>query len=451
MPVTRSNWQRNKDGLGVWEHRGKVAVAGWGQSPIDRRWDGVSPDKTMGAYTMIAIQHALKDAGLTIDDVDGLLTSPDTRVGQTWAPRPFLDPPYDSEDGITLCSGEWIQKQMGFKNVKYIESNSQAMAGLMGHAAQAVGEGEAEVCVVWYPMGNIEGRYEQGATNVNSGMYTRGNAAFNAAWGYQSGAQMNALMVFEQYCRKYNYPIDGGLAPFAVNQRRNGLMTPWGFYAQHEPYQITVEDYINSRYESEPLRILDCDRPVMGVAAFVFTTAARAKDMRQKPVYILNHATASDPARSTMATLEEHQESGRRLGIRMYEGAGLSAADVDVFNPYDGYLTFTQQFLEGFQWHGVKEGEAMDFYKGDIRVEGPHPYLSSGGNNGTGRTRSAIMSDCIEQLRGQAGGMGDGVQDPSNPNPGPRQIQIRHETALMGALTPGGATFLMFGTDPMTS
>ena len=117
----------------------------------------------------------------------------------------------------------------------------------------------------------------------------------------------------------------------------------------------------------------------------------------------------------------------------------------------DGYLTFTQQFLEGFQWHGVREGEAMDFYKGDIRVEGPHPFLSSGGNNGTGRTRSAIMSDCIEQLRGQAGGRGDGVQHPGAPNPGPRQIQIRHETALMGALTPGGATFLMFGTDPMTS
>ena len=98
MPVTRNNWQRSKEGLGVWEHRGKVAVAGWGQSPIDRRWDGVSTDKTMGAYTMIAIRNALTDAGITIDDVDGLLTSPDTRVGQTWAPRPYLDPPYDSEE-----------------------------------------------------------------------------------------------------------------------------------------------------------------------------------------------------------------------------------------------------------------------------------------------------------------------------------------------------------------
>ena len=51
--ATQSNysWRRDKDGLGVWEHRGKVAVAGYGHSPVDRRWDGTSMDKTLGAYS----------------------------------------------------------------------------------------------------------------------------------------------------------------------------------------------------------------------------------------------------------------------------------------------------------------------------------------------------------------------------------------------------------------
>ena len=35
-------WRRDKDGLGVWEHRGKVAVAGVGHSPVDRRRDEVA-------------------------------------------------------------------------------------------------------------------------------------------------------------------------------------------------------------------------------------------------------------------------------------------------------------------------------------------------------------------------------------------------------------------------
>jgi hypothetical protein len=48
-----------------------------------------------------------------------------------------------------------------------------------------------------------------------------------------------------------------------------------------------------------------------------------------------------------------------------------------------------QFFIEGFQWHGVKRGDAFAFYAGDIRVEGPHPFCSSGGNLGNGRTRTA--------------------------------------------------------------
>jgi hypothetical protein len=99
----------------------------------------------------------------------------------------------------------------------------------------------------------------------------------------------------------------------------------------------------------------------------------------------------------------------------MYEGAGLGPKDVDVFNPYDGYVPMAQFFLEAFQWRGVKRGDAFAFYAGDIRVEGPHPFCSSGGNLGNGRTRTAMYTDSIEQLRGTAGA---------------RQVRVRAETAL---------------------
>ena len=56
-------WRRDKDGEGVWEHRGKVAVAGVGHSPVDRRWDGVSMEKTLGAYSILAYQQAMEEAG----------------------------------------------------------------------------------------------------------------------------------------------------------------------------------------------------------------------------------------------------------------------------------------------------------------------------------------------------------------------------------------------------
>src|SRR2546422_1125359 len=73
--ATQSNyaWRRDKDGLGVWEHRGKVAVAGYGHSPVDRRWDGTSMDQTLGAYSILACQKAMDEAGVTPDQIDGII------------------------------------------------------------------------------------------------------------------------------------------------------------------------------------------------------------------------------------------------------------------------------------------------------------------------------------------------------------------------------------------
>jgi hypothetical protein len=117
----------------------------------------------------------------------------------------------------------------------------------------------------------------------------------------------------------------------------------------------------------------------------------------------------------------------------MYEGAGMGPRDVDIFNPYDGYSVMTQFYLEAFQWHGVKRGEAMAFYAGDISVKGPHPFSSGGGNLGNGRTRSAMYTDSIEQLRGTAGA---------------RLVTVRGETALAAFTTPPNGGWIMLGKSP---
>ena len=121
----RYQWRRDKDGLGVWEHRGKVAVAGVGHSPVDRRWDGVSMDKTLGAYSILACRKALDDAGVTPDQVDGVICCDSHIAGGSggsasqWAPRPYFAPPYDSEWGLTLVNAQWLIEQMHLPNVKF--------------------------------------------------------------------------------------------------------------------------------------------------------------------------------------------------------------------------------------------------------------------------------------------------------------------------------------------
>src|SRR5258708_4874061 len=112
-------WRRDKDGLGVWEHRGKVAVAGVGHSPGDRRWGGVSVDKTLGAYSILACRNAMDEAGVTPDQIDGVICCDSHIAGGSggsasqWAPRPYFAPPYDSEWGLTLINAQWLAARMG--------------------------------------------------------------------------------------------------------------------------------------------------------------------------------------------------------------------------------------------------------------------------------------------------------------------------------------------------
>src|SRR5438128_2205152 len=81
--VEAASLYRLTEGLGIWPHRGKVAAVGIGHSPTARRWDG-DPQTSVGAWAILAIRRAIEDAGLTPEDVDGLVLAPDTTTGSFW-------------------------------------------------------------------------------------------------------------------------------------------------------------------------------------------------------------------------------------------------------------------------------------------------------------------------------------------------------------------------------
>ena len=81
MTTQETSWRRDSTGLGLWPHQGKVAITGWGHSPVDRRWDGVTMDTILGAYAILAVRRALDDAGVKPEEVDGLLCCPDNMAG----------------------------------------------------------------------------------------------------------------------------------------------------------------------------------------------------------------------------------------------------------------------------------------------------------------------------------------------------------------------------------
>jgi len=431
---------RTTEGLGVWDHKGKVAAVGVGHSPTARRWDGTT-EHTLGANSILALRRAIEDAGVSPDQIDGLVLDPVTTTGAHWEAGNAIpmdvvnayNPTDDPLDGIAKLSAEWILKNMPeLTNVKFTMYGPGCMSHAIVVAAQAVGSGQTNTCLVLKGWHNLEGRYNQAgisAADEVSGTYAIGPG--RTIWG-PPGCYGTALQ-FAEYCRRYGKTHDM-MAPFMANSRRNGLMFPEGYWAQHRPEELTPEDYLAARWIAKPASLFDNDIPIMVSAAYLFTTAERAKDMKQKPVYILNHASSRGTSRSLTPTLDEVQAETGSTGRKILEGAGISVSDISFENMYDGFALFHQFHIEGLGYRGMKFGDALDFYQTDISIEGPNPVLPSGGNIGSGRSRFWMHTDCIQQLQGRAGA---------------RSVTgVKPEIAVSGGPMPMGGNFTVWSASP---
>ena len=431
---------RSTEGLGVWEHRGKVAAVGIGHSPTARRWDG-RPETSVGAQSIMACRQAIADAGVDPSQVDGIVLVPVTTTGAHWdanTPVPqdvvnAFNPTDDPLDGIGQLSAEWLLKNMPeLTNVKFTMYAPGCMSAAIVIAAQAVGDGLASTCLVLKGWHNLEGRYNHGG--ISAANEVPGSFALSPGrtlWG-APGCFGTALQ-FAQYCTKYGKHHDM-MAPFMENSRRNGLLFPEGYWAQHRPEQLPPEDYLSSRWIAKPANLFDNDIPIMASAAYLFTTAEKAQDSAQKPVYILGHASSRGTPRSITPTLEEVEAETDATGRKIYESAGISADDLSFENMYDGFAQFHQFHIEGLRYRGMQRGDALDFYQTDISIEGPNPILPSGGNIGSGRSRFWMHTDCIQQIQGRAGA---------------RAVTgVKPEVAVSGGPMPLGGNFTVWSATP---
>jgi hypothetical protein len=75
---------------------------------------------TAVAWSLLALRRAIEDAGVSPDQVDGLVVVPETTTGAYWpqgrpVPKDIVNafnPTSDPLDGIAKLSAEWIVKDM---------------------------------------------------------------------------------------------------------------------------------------------------------------------------------------------------------------------------------------------------------------------------------------------------------------------------------------------------
>ncbi len=102
---------------------------------------------------------------------------------------------------------------------------------------------------------------------------------------------------------------------------------------------LTREAYYNSRWIVEPFHLFDCCQENDGAAAVVLTTAARARDLPHKPVYLMAAAQGSGYRQWVTAHNDPNYATSnfKTLAPRLFGMAGITPKDVDVAQIYENF------------------------------------------------------------------------------------------------------------------
>jgi acetyl-CoA acetyltransferase len=167
--------------------------------------------------------------------------------------------------------------------------------------------------------------------------------------------------------------------------------------------EMTLDDYHASRWIVEPLHLFDCCLVSNGGVAVIVTSAERARELKQPPVYLLGFGQAA-PGDNQRAGSEPGIHTGAKksgeLALRM---AGVELADVDVLELYDCYTYTVLVTLEDYGFCAKGDGGAF-VEDGKLGPGGPLPT-----NTGGGQLSSYYMwgftplSEGVIQARGHGG------------------------------------------------
>ena len=330
---------------------------------------------------MEAIDAAARDAGLPVEELDGLVSH--------------------SSDPITEFE---VLNSFGLKNLTYfVKVPGSNAAGAVALAAMGAAAGRAKHVAVFRSMKAFQGhsfRYDGPMDRLPRTVSA--GSGFRAPFGLLTDAHLAAIRA-QDYVATYNAdPLAFGW--IAVACRRHGSVNPHSVFAGQA---VTIGEYEDAPFVAAPLRAPDCAVGADGASAVIVVAAERAKGLARRPVYIAAAAQATGsnagPASvcpwADISPAEEHGALSRRL----FAGSGFGVRDLDFAEIEDRTSPDVLTALEGLGLCPI--GEGWEFVRGASRISwgGEIPVNTHGGTLGEGNIES--MNHVVEaarQLRGEA-------------------------------------------------
>ena len=357
--------------------RDAVAVVGIGSTNFEEMYRVRDEPRSTEQLAARALRAALEDAGLEKSGIDGLLT---VRANYQ----------------ILAATAGFAPAQLRYATQLVTEGRFCGVA--IQQAALLIANGLADVVACVY--GN-NGR-TAGATygGADSGVAA---TTFEHVYGMTSpGAGIAHL--YSRYVHDYSVP-DGALAPIAISNRKYAMNNPAAVMKK----PLTLDEYMESRFIAEPMRLYDYCLINDGAVAVILTSADRARSMRQPPVLVTDAATSA-----TLSVTYQEPDSGWQSGVdvarRLRESSGVSPADIDMVSIYDNFTPVVLFALEAFGFCG--RGEAWEFVRdGRIEAGGSLPMNTSGSHTSESYMQGwNHITEIVRQLRGQSSNQVDGCE-----------------------------------------
>ncbi|WP_043767772.1 thiolase C-terminal domain-containing protein [Algiphilus aromaticivorans] len=355
----------------------QAAIAGIGATEFSK--ESGRSELQLAAEASLA---ACQDAGVSPHDIDGMIT--------------FT---IDNSDEVSLA------RSLGVKDLAYsgrIPGGGAAAAATLYHAMALVDAGLCENVLIWRAM-NERSQYRFGQNQQQQ--VSSGNSTGSLLWCVPFGAMTPgswAALAARPYMEEYGL-TNADFAPLSVQQRAYAATNPNAWFYQRP---ITLEDHQNSKWIVDPvLRMLDCCQESDGGVAILVTSMERARDLKQPPVRILG-ATQSIPYNVEVISNYYHDDllvmpEAEGTARRLWAQTGLKPADMQAAMIYDAFTPQVFMQLEAFGFCG--RGEARDFVKSEIGIDGSLPVNTHGGLLGEAYIHGMnSMAEGVRQIRGSA-------------------------------------------------
>jgi len=243
---------------------------------------------------------------------------------------------------------------------------------------------------------------ESGRSRIGAGRFggapSSQNGQFEAPYGPVGPPSMFTIPVL-RFMKDVGVSVEE-LAMVAVIQREWAAKNPRATFKD----PITVDDVLNSTMIAYPFRLLMCCLVTDGGGALVLTSAERAKDFPQKPVYVLG--TGESVETPMVSQMEDFTSSKafRVSGKKAFDEAGIKHADVDHLMIYDAFAHLPLYGLEDLGFCG--RGEAAKFiWERNTAPGGKLPLNTNGGGLSymhSGMYGMYALQESVRQMRGIA-------------------------------------------------